>query len=83
MQMLHGGCDTSFLVAGWDDDRQKSEWRGRRRRQVVVSSVQFAVGMLNVERGREGRGGRAEALNLSGAKLRDERREKELLTEGN
>ena len=50
---------------------------------MVVSSVQFAVGMLNVERGREGRGGRAEALNLSGAKLRDERREKELLTEGN
>ena len=47
VQMLDSGCDAAFLVAGWDDDRQESEWRGWRRRQVVVSSVQFAVGMLN------------------------------------
>jgi hypothetical protein len=44
MQMLDGGRDTAFLVAGGDDDRQESEWRCRRRRQLAVFSVQFSVG---------------------------------------
>jgi len=27
VQVLDGGCDASFLVAGGDDHRQESEWR--------------------------------------------------------
>ena len=49
VQMLDGGRDAAFLIAGGNDDRQESEWLGRRSRQLAVFSVQFSAGRLKIQ----------------------------------